>query len=406
MSYNYGMRTSTAGQYGEGQIVYTTKKKPNQTLADNPALKQLKAQYQEAQSQRRAAQAAEKAARKAGGNVTVFDASKGLHVSATPQEAKEILKANKKAAAIEGLNERITSHMGNSSNYGGKTVKSGNKFISVSADQVKAQAQRRAAQAAEKAARKAGGNVTVFDASKGLHVSATPQEAREIAAANQGIAAVENAANKKGFWASLKNGLSNLGSKIKTFIKSPKGKYAGIAAAIFAVGAGLWAYVTDRFSDKNKPTPTDGPDKVYMPKLNEDKVAKPTKKVKKETKKNDNTAKVTPAPVPAEETEKSEETDETKPASTDKSEETEKKDDIKTNEHTVVKGDNLWNIAKKYLKDQHKDNANYTPTDKEILEKTEELMKLNKKHYEEPLPSDSRKRVVIIEPGEKIKLIA
>lgn len=72
--------------------------------------------------------------------------------------------------------------------------------------------------------------------------------------------------------------------------------------------------------------------------------------------------------------------------------------------YTVKKGDNLWNIAKQYLINQHKNDPNYKPSDKEILAKTEELMKLNNKHYEQPLPSDSRKRVVIIKPNEQIKL--
>lgn len=71
--------------------------------------------------------------------------------------------------------------------------------------------------------------------------------------------------------------------------------------------------------------------------------------------------------------------------------------------HVVKKGDNLWNIAKQYLKDQKAD-PNYNPSDKEILEKTEELMKLNNKQYKQPLPSDSKNRIVEIELGEKIKL--
>ena len=321
MIYIPGMRESSAGQYGEGQIVYTTKKKPNPTLANNPALKQLSEANKQAQAQRRAAQAADKAAKQAGkkgsvtvfdankgayvsasvdnariireenkelqaqrraaqaadkaarqaskkGNVTVFDANKGAYVPASVEEAKIITKANKRAAAVEGLNERITSHMGSKSHYGGKTVKSGNKFISVTAEQVESQAQRRAAQAADKAVTQTSksGNVTVFDSSKGLHVSAATQEAREIAVSNQNAGKVSQAASKKGFWSPIKSGLSDLASKTKNFLKSPKGKYTLIAAAVIAVGTGVWAYISDRFSDKNKP-PTEAPSNVFMPKL-------------------------------------------------------------------------------------------------------------------------------------------
>ena len=56
----------------------------------------------------------------------------------------------------------------------------------------------------------------------------------------------------------------------------------------------------------------------------------------------------------------------------------------------------LYNIAKQYLKDQHADDPNYKPTNKEIAEKTEELIKINNKEYVTPLPEDSTKRVVII----------
>jgi LysM repeat protein len=72
--------------------------------------------------------------------------------------------------------------------------------------------------------------------------------------------------------------------------------------------------------------------------------------------------------------------------------------------YTVKKGDNLWNIAKQMLVDEHKDTEGYKPTNAEILERTEELMKLNDKEYLKPLPKDSRKRKVALKPGEEIKL--
>ena len=74
--------------------------------------------------------------------------------------------------------------------------------------------------------------------------------------------------------------------------------------------------------------------------------------------------------------------------------------------YTVKKGDCLWNVAKQYLMDKHKDIPNYKPTNQEILDKTEELMKLNNKEYKKPLPQDSRKRNVLIVPNEKLKLTA
>ena len=66
----------------------------------------------------------------------------------------------------------------------------------------------------------------------------------------------------------------------------------------------------------------------------------------------------------------------------------------------------MWNIAKAYLIDLHKDNPDYKPTNKEILKKTEEIMKLNNKDYKQPLPEDSRKRNVLIVENEELILTA
>ena len=116
--------------------------------------------------------------------------------------------------------------------------------------------------------------------------------------------------------------------------------------------------------------------------------------------------KPTPTPAPTKQTKPTKPAEKTKPSvKTDKNQENPSKSNVST-EYTVKKGDNLWNIAKQYLKDLHKDDPNYKPTNKEILEKTEELIKLNNKEYRKPLPSDSRKRVVVIHENEKIKLTA
>ena len=201
-------------------------------------------------------------------------------------------------------------------------------------------------------------------------------------------------------------------------------------------------YVADKSSGKNEPTSTDETSKIYKPALDNDtgdKNAtdktgdKPEKKIKTdssnetvETQKNDKDSVVV-APVPvvvSEDEETTEDVDETKVKEetekadeTVETEQTAKADDVdKTDNadeddsavnleiHKVVKGDNLWNIAKQNLKDLNKDNKNYEPTNKEILKRTEKLIKINNKEYQQPLPKDSRKRKVLIIPDEEIRL--
>jgi hypothetical protein len=68
--------------------------------------------------------------------------------------------------------------------------------------------------------------------------------------------------------------------------------------------------------------------------------------------------------------------------------------------YTVAKGDNVWTIARANLMELHKGEADYKPTDVQILQRTEEIMQLNDLHYEK----DNYR--VIIQPNQSLKLTA
>ena len=241
-----------------------------------------------------------------------------------------------------------------SGNFGGKTVYANGKYISVSAEQVKAQAERRLAQAAEKAARKASktGHVTVFDAAKNLHVSATPAEAKAIVSTNKNIENIAMQTVKKSgvLKKVVKFGLIGLG-----------------VAGLLGGGLFLLNKLINKKSEPQDTTPNNIPEKLTQPK----KIKLPEN-----------------PPINSEENQENPNVEE------------------KNDKYTVKKGDCLWNIAKQYLIDEHKNDPDYKPTNQEILDKTEELMKLNNKEYEKPLPQDSRKRKVVIVPNEELKLTA
>ena len=289
-------------------------------------------------------------------------------------------------------------------------------------------------------------NPSIVDNNLGL--SRTAKSAQESASAfiEHGLTDTEKALGEttkesKGIWGAVKglfgkakNGLSSGWTKFKSFAKTPKGKWSLAAAAVVVVAAGIWAYLADRFSEKNNPEIT-SPSKIFMPKLAteeeddnipeiETEVIEETddKKVDDEETKTDST-KVVPVPVDtdkdnetdevndADKTDKADNTNETKTPATEE-EKKEAEEVVKANnaenkkevgkidgdEYEVVKGDCVWNIAKAHLKELNKDKADYTPSNIEILRHTKELMEINDLHYE------ADNYVVIIQPGQKLKL--
>lgn len=101
-------------------------------------------------------------------------------------------------------------------------------------------------------------------------------------------------------------------------------------------------------------------------------------------------AKVTPAPVSGDE----KETKESDKA--DKPDKAEDKNRALPKNYTVKKGDNVWNIAKRRLQEMN----GKKPTDREIMNYTNELLKLNKLEYE---PDGY---TVIIHKGDNIEYAA
>lgn len=101
-------------------------------------------------------------------------------------------------------------------------------------------------------------------------------------------------------------------------------------------------------------------------------------------------AKATPAPVSGDE----KETKESDKA--DKADKAEDKNRALPKNYTVKKGDNVWNIAKRRLQEMN----GKKPTDREIMNYTNELLKLNKLEYE---PDGY---TVIIHKGDNIEYAA
>lgn len=220
----------------------------------------------------------------------------------------------------------------------------------------------------------------------------------------------------KGMGGKIKNGLKAAPSKVGRFFKGKGGKWALVglaAAAVTAAGVGIYKAV--KGNSDNKAQETEGADKANKPAQPEKPQAKPTEEppeedpakdedpTKTDNKPTDKTssdkkAGSTTGSAAAATTGSAQDPDKTD--KTDKADKAKTKTDDETPDvptvHTVVKGDNVWNIAKKHLQDIN----GKKPTNAEILKHTKELMEINGLEFE---PDGKR---VMIRPNDELKLIA
>lgn len=220
----------------------------------------------------------------------------------------------------------------------------------------------------------------------------------------------------KGMGGKIKNGLKAAPSKVGRFFKGKGGKWVLVglaAAAVTAAGVGIYKAV--KGNSDNKAQETEGADKANKPAQPEKPQAKPTEEppeedpakdedpTKTDNKPTDRTssgkkAGSTTGSAAAATTGSAQDPDKTD--KTDKADKAKTKTDDETPDvptvHTVVKGDNVWNIAKKHLQDIN----GKKPTNAEILKHTKELMEINGLEFE---PDGKR---VMIRPNDELKLIA
>ena len=336
------------------------------TLGYQPTAEQIAAQQA-----RRAAQLAEKAAKKSSkfGGKTIFDKKTGLFKEISAQQVK-----------TEYLNKGAVTSTGFFSKIKGAASKAWNGIKSIPA------------KIASKF--KSGASSTTNSGSK-------------LAGAKNWI---------KGMGGKIKNGLKAAPSKVGRFFKGKGGKWALVglaAAAVTAAGVGIYKAV--KGNSDNKAQETEGADKANKPAQPEKPQAKPaeeppeedpakdeapTKTDNKPTDKtsSDKKAGSTTGSAAAATTGSTQDPDKTD--KTDKADKAKTKTDDETPDvptvHTVVKGDNVWNIAKKHLQDIN----GKKPTNAEILKHTKELMEINGLEFE---PDGKR---VMIRPNDELKLIA
>lgn len=223
----------------------------------------------------------------------------------------------------------------------------------------------------------------------------------------------------------LKSGASKIkstkiGSKVGSIFSSKTGKIGLAVTGIGLLATGGYFLYDKLFGEKEpqnllKEEPNVIPDEeIEKQPVQKEEPKDESKEVEKETqpdktapnKVEDKDKKEEVKPDKEEPKDESKEVEkETQPDKTDPKavEDNDKEKEVKPEapkEHIVVKGDNVWNIAKAHLKEMHKDDPTYKPTNAEILKHTKELMGINNLHFE----ADNYR--VMIHPGDKLKLVA
>lgn len=332
-------------------------------------------------------------------NVSLFDkAPKQGQVKekVVPTEAQiEAQKARREAQAAAKEARKNKS--------GGKTVKGKNGYesVQITPENVAKKQARRAEQAAQQKAKAQNrfGGKTIFDKAKGEYVAKPASEVKAEHLAKEA---------KKGGKIGLALGLA---AGVVALAKWGYDKFFGSDSSQ-ETNPDVKADVPtgDKKSPAQKPatpTPTTKTpeDKKTEDKKPEDKKAEGKQKTEKPKTKSNAPVK-TPVAVPPTKTEEPEETGNVKGSDkadesgkTDKTDKTDKNPETKVEAgevHKVKLGDNVWNIAKKHLKEQN----GVKPTNAEILKHTKEIMELNGLEFE------ADEKLVIIKPGQELKLTA
>ncbi len=176
---------------------------------------------------------------------------------------------------------------------------------------------------------------------------------------------------------------------IKNAMKGKKGKIALAAGALALVGFGISKCTggNDEQAEKVENTPKETEQKPETAKPEQPK-QEPETVVPQDSIPQDSTV-----------------TEEEVPVTATPVEETEPEEDENTQndkEYTVKEGDSFWNLAKKHLIEAHKDDPDYKPTNKEILELATKFMEDNNykldenNYYPDPM----------LHPGDKLNLAA